>query len=937
MRKNDNTSGSSSSSSLPKIPFKVVYCTSSDDGHSEHELEKRHSKRGWQSARFCYYPQDLILQFDQEYEVRELRILSHQSKIAAKIHVSVGSGSGVRSTHFTGLGCLTLDPNERSNFKARELKKVHIRAQGNLMKLSVLKSHINRINMFNQVAIIAVQVLGVPKSGSMRPTGSENRDGDGSEKGNRRSSIDEKTQNKIMALKELKARAIEEEDYDKAKKLKLAIEALEKIGPHLAMLEQKKKEAVDREDFDTAMAIKAEIQRIRSGRPAQQPQHSSSQHHPQHMPRQPSGQMPPPGYYPPYDHDVGGPPGSFPPNNMPNNNDGRKNNNNIGSSHAGSFGPDLGPKVAHSFSPTTSNHSLGVGPSGTPAASSHAGVGPTDGGFPVGHHSLDSNPGFPANNPGFPANNPGFPANNSGFPGNAAGYPFPAAGDVGPDAVPPMGGGGQKGLGNSYDPNDERPLPALQKGLEPPGGGGGVHKAPSFDDRPLPTLMKRNNANPEGPLGGDNSGDGKLGEPMEDVDSLEPEPIGEKDRGFAESLIQAFGDKTTACVLDSRFPLRERGLKEIRDMMDSNGAKLFHPLTLALKRLLSDKVPSLISSACALLTHALQTSASGAAGERSVTLLSQLFMHLKSNKARVRKAAMQAVEAMLKHVPAALEKITRKVLKPIERKDLNKSLVLLSVGRILLDILQVHGMNQAIGIELQPVMKQAVILLEHRDSKVRDLGVQVATAVHANMGLRTLKPFLKNLPKGMKDTLEQAFKANTKESGGGETASNNFQTRPEEAKEGNAAADQNEENFEGEDGGELAEEPGYCQFCGFQDPEYENEVKMDMHYWRECPMLICCNMCEEVVEIATYTQHLMEECSDQANYEKCDTCQLAVKKSEMKKHQEMKCVAPPRPEEGSKCPLCFENIPPWEEGWKAHLLERKCPANARTNGTMPPE
>eukprot|EP00954_Amorphochlora_amoebiformis_P014661 1147178-Amorphochlora_amoeboformis.AAC.1 len=83
----------------------------------------------------------------------------------------------------------------------------------------------------------------------------------------------------------MKARAIEDEEYDKAKKLKQAIQALKKIGPHLAMLERKKKEAVQREDYDTAMAIKKEITRIRSCKPtAPPPQPHSDQYPAYHVP-----------------------------------------------------------------------------------------------------------------------------------------------------------------------------------------------------------------------------------------------------------------------------------------------------------------------------------------------------------------------------------------------------------------------------------------------------------------------------------------------------------------------------------------------------------------------------------------------------------------------------------------------------------------------------
>jgi centrosomal protein CEP104 len=53
-----------------------------------------------------------------------------------------------------------LDPNERSNWKARELKSVFVEARAQFIKFSIFKNHINAINLFNQVGVVAINVLG---------------------------------------------------------------------------------------------------------------------------------------------------------------------------------------------------------------------------------------------------------------------------------------------------------------------------------------------------------------------------------------------------------------------------------------------------------------------------------------------------------------------------------------------------------------------------------------------------------------------------------------------------------------------------------------------------------------------------------------------------------------------------------------------------------
>lgn len=50
-----------------------------------------------------------------------------------------------------------------------------------------------------------------------------------------------------------------------------------------------------------------------------------------------------------------------------------------------------------------------------------------------------------------------------------------------------------------------------------------------------------------------------------------------------------------------------------------------------------------------------------------------------------------------------------------------------------------------------------------------------------------------------------------------------------------------------------------CNFCGTFDDNF-NKESIDIHYWKECPMLTTCWECEQVIEIQCMNEHLMEEC-----------------------------------------------------------------------------
>ena len=80
-----------------------------------------------------------------------MQILSHQSKIATRVELFTGLGDDYFHCQWTRLGYLSLDNNERSQYKARELKSVYVKAKGQFMKLVVHKCYLNQLNLYNQV------------------------------------------------------------------------------------------------------------------------------------------------------------------------------------------------------------------------------------------------------------------------------------------------------------------------------------------------------------------------------------------------------------------------------------------------------------------------------------------------------------------------------------------------------------------------------------------------------------------------------------------------------------------------------------------------------------------------------------------------------------------------------------------------------------------
>jgi centrosomal protein CEP104 len=123
--------------------------------------------KGWQTKRFCQYPQIIIYELVEPTVVKQISILSHQSKIATKIviHSKVDP-----KKEWSRLGFLSLESNVNSKFEARELKTVNVHDVASLyLRFSFEVNYVNSHNVFNQVGVISLCVFGDKLLGSEEP------------------------------------------------------------------------------------------------------------------------------------------------------------------------------------------------------------------------------------------------------------------------------------------------------------------------------------------------------------------------------------------------------------------------------------------------------------------------------------------------------------------------------------------------------------------------------------------------------------------------------------------------------------------------------------------------------------------------------------------------------------------------------------------------
>ena len=62
-----------------KLPFRVINATSQDDYHKAVEIgNHKPTSKGWQSANFCLYPQDIVISLEHRSQIKKIQLLSHQ-------------------------------------------------------------------------------------------------------------------------------------------------------------------------------------------------------------------------------------------------------------------------------------------------------------------------------------------------------------------------------------------------------------------------------------------------------------------------------------------------------------------------------------------------------------------------------------------------------------------------------------------------------------------------------------------------------------------------------------------------------------------------------------------------------------------------------------------------------------------------------------------
>eukprot|EP00039_Didymoeca_costata_P002862 m.63186 g.63186 ORF g.63186 m.63186 type:complete len:845 (+) comp11568_c0_seq1:175-2709(+) len=278
---------------LDRLRFRIHSCSGQDPDHPVTNLEtKDPTSPGWQSERFCFWPQEIVLDLGRDAHLRKLQILSHQFMIASRVDIAVAQTRAVSAStkynnqstehaiRFLKLGYTTFGSNEETSFMTRELRSIHMDVRARFIRIRLQKCSVNVHNQYNQVSIVALNIIGqdsfddpenhelitdltpgkIPPldlTSPVRVPRTHRTDRvDPSLDLSFTLGQDRHVASTLERLSQLKAHCIECEEYLLAKKIQTVVESLRPLGQELLKLETVKQKAVLVEDFESAEILK---------------------------------------------------------------------------------------------------------------------------------------------------------------------------------------------------------------------------------------------------------------------------------------------------------------------------------------------------------------------------------------------------------------------------------------------------------------------------------------------------------------------------------------------------------------------------------------------------------------------------------------------------------------------------------------------------------
>jgi centrosomal protein CEP104 len=108
-----------------KLKFKIISCSSEEQEYPISSLLFAGSE-GWQSRRFCTFPQEITLEFYGVANIKKIELVSHHAKIASQVDILYYVPTGRQEQRFYKYGYLQFNRNEGGNVREQKTIMVDI-------------------------------------------------------------------------------------------------------------------------------------------------------------------------------------------------------------------------------------------------------------------------------------------------------------------------------------------------------------------------------------------------------------------------------------------------------------------------------------------------------------------------------------------------------------------------------------------------------------------------------------------------------------------------------------------------------------------------------------------------------------------------------------------------------------------------------------------
>ncbi|XP_053281301.1 centrosomal protein of 104 kDa isoform X1 [Pleuronectes platessa] len=889
-----------------KIGFIVVNSSSHEGNFTAKELMVHApTATGWRSSRLCSYPQHVTLQLVERSRVRKLQLLAHQYLIPAKVEFHIGDSLPETSSpgQLRRLGYVPLSDNEKTGFIARELKSVYVDAIGTYLRITFHKNHVNSNNQHNQVALVAINVLGDSLDGNAFNTIPSREQlidhylsctqqeaaldttfmGLTPSKYESFSPFDDlafemyqdpQVAHLIRLMDQQKQDMVQQEKYEQAKYLRQAIADLQKVGERLARYDVEKQCAIEKEDYDLAKKKKELMEEYRRSVYQQLEDCNlldttmiARAMDPPPLP-DPPPLLPSPGHC------------SVPIKPLVST-DTNKKEKKANTPQKQQSATEAAKRSCQRDSPSTP----AAGPKLDSTSSPHDDR-------PLPAQKRKEQPVETVQSP--PEQQPPDPHPHRSPPSSEmSGEPEPLTEQAHREAGLPIDVYGESVVAWAYSKswsNRENALLAVHKRL--------LEVSSTTPKEELRKMIRAAVLLVKKAL------QDKVSSVLQAslmllrlmLNQLIPglglgrsEVIHCVEQTWPDLLLRTGDPASRLRAVVSAF------IQEIAVLKDVRALQVI-PADLV-KAIKFKSPPRLAQSRVELLEKLLAELGTENSGFTVDNVMTFCAVSLKHTAPPVREAAQRIVLSMYQQHRSAILSYLPGSDDPERNSFLYKTLFD-GFAKIDGKLVETQTLKKGGGQQEGQKEKEEIHTLQEQLAALKEITERSNEGTKGQMTKKETPRVEKESQKAGRATVSKV-------------PQNKMTDRAEVQQSSNCL-------------------DNLCIFCGKKDESY-TEDGLDLHYWKHCPMLRRCSECRQVVEIASLTEHLLGECESNSKFSQCPRCSEAVASEDLTRHvQGPSCNSPVSGKGSNHCPLCHNNFMPGEEAWKAHLMGREgCKQNSR--------